>query len=323
MAVMTKKYDVDKFSLHDLRRAAERFSNWGRWGADDEAGTLNFVTADAIVAAAQLIRKGRSFSLGLDFDRDGPQGGRGQRFNCVHTMMMTGTDAVAGLQDKIKLRYSDDMIAMALQCGTQWDALSHIFFDDTMWNGYDARLVNSFGAQKNGIEKVKNKIAGRGVLLDVARHFGVNSLEAGIAITSDDLDAVARAQRIEIRRGDFVLIRTGHMEAERSKGHWDDYIGPAPGLAFETCRWIFEREISALATDTWCCEVFPNETDDALQPWHWVVIPKIGLTVGEMFELKSLADDCAQDSVYEFFFCAPPLPIAKAVGSPVNPIAIK
>jgi kynurenine formamidase len=322
---MPRRYDAKRFDMQHLRATAERCKNWGKWGPNDEIGTLNYVTPQAIVAAGKLIRKGKAFSLGLNFDRNGPQRGLwGNRFNPIHTMLATGTDAVAGRQDKGGLRYADDSVSMPLQCGTQWDALGHIFYDDKMWNGYDATLVDSGGAQKNGIEKTKDRMVGRGVLLDVARHSGVDFLEDGTAITIDDLEKTAAAQNVEVRRGDFVIVRTGQMGQRLKAGEWGGYAGgDAPGLAFETCEWIYESEIAAICTDTWGCEVRPNETDDASQPWHWVVIPMIGITMGEIFYLEELAADCAEDGVYEFFFCGPPLPITKAVGSPINPMAIK
>ncbi|MEQ8194547.1 MAG: cyclase family protein [Rhodospirillales bacterium] len=322
---MPRRYDEKMFDLAHLRATAEKCKNWGRWGPDDEAGTLNFVQPEDIVKAGQLIKKGKVFSLGLNFDRYGPQKGLwGNRFNPIHTMLATGTDAVSGNQDAGGLRYADDMVSLPLQCGTQWDALGHIFYDDKMWNGYDARLVDSDGAQKNGIEKVKNRMFGRGVLLDVARHVGADYLEDGMAITNDDLNATAAAQGVEIRRGDFVICRTGQMEQRLKDGDWGGYAGGgAPGLAFETAEWIYEKEIAAICCDTWGCEVRPNETKDASQPWHWVVIPMIGITMGEIFYLKDLAEDCADDGVYEFLFTAPPLPISKAVGSPINPMAVK
>ena len=322
---MPRHYDEKPFDMAHLRATAERCKNWGKWGPDDEAGTLNYVTPEDIVAAAGLIRRGKSFALGLNFDRYGPQKGLwGNRFNPIHTMLATGTDAVAGNQDAGKIRYADDMVSLPLQCGTQWDALGHIFYDETMWNGYDARLVDCDGAQKNGIHKVRDRMVGRGVLLDMARHHGVESFEDGTAITNEDLDACAEAQGVEIKRGDFVIVRTGQMEQRLEAGEWGGYAGgDAPGLAFETADWIFEKEIAAICTDTWGCEVRPNETPEASQPWHWVVIPMIGITMGEIFYLKDLAADCAGDKVYEFFFCGPPLPITKAVGSPINPMAIK
>jgi len=322
---MPRRYDEKMFDLAHLRATAEKCKNWGRWGPDDEAGTLNFIKPEDVVKASQLVKKGKVFSLGLNFDRFGPQKGLwGNRFNPIHTMLATGTDAVAGNQDAGGLRYADDMVSLPLQCGTQWDALGHIFYDEQMWNGYDARLVDSDGAQKNGIEKVKDRMFGRGVLLDVARHVGVDYLEDGMAMTNDDLNETAEAQGVEIRRGDFVICRTGQMEQRLEAKDWGGYAGgDAPGLAFETADWIYEKEIAAICCDTWGCEVRPNETKDASQPWHWVVIPMIGITMGEIFYLKELAEDCAKDGVYEFLFTAPPLPITKGVGSPINPMAVK
>jgi kynurenine formamidase len=239
-------------------------------------------------------------------------------------MLTSGVDAVAGRQEAIGLRYADDMVTMPLQCGTQWDALGHIFFGEKMWNGYDARLVDSGGAHKNGIEKTKDKMVGRGVLLDVARFKGVPFLEDGYGIATDELENCAAAQGVEVRRGDFVIVRTGQMERCLDSGEWGGYAGgDAPGLRFETADWIRRNDLAAICADTWGCEVRPNESTVASQPWHWIVIPMIGISMGEIFYVKDLAFDCAQDGVYEFFFCAPPLPITRAVGSPTNPIAIK
>ena len=142
-------------------------------------------------------------------------------------------------QESIKIRYADDMVTMPLQCGTQWDALGHVFYGEKMWNGYDARLVDANGAQKNGIEKVKDKMVGRGVLLDVARFKGVDSLEDGYGIGNEELEKCAAAQDVEIRKGDFVIVRTGHMERCLKAGKWEGYAGgDAPGLRFETAEWI-------------------------------------------------------------------------------------
>ena len=168
------------------------------------------------------------------------------------------------------------------------------------------------------------EMAGRGVLLDVARWAGVDFFEDGVAISANDLDECAKSQNVDIKQGDFVIVRTGQMEQRLDAGDWGGYAGgDAPGLAFDTAEWIYNKEIAAICTDTWGCEVRPNETKDAQQPWHWVVIPMIGITMGEIFYLRELAKDCDEDKVYEFFFCAPPLPITKAVGSPINPMAIK
>jgi kynurenine formamidase len=196
-----------------------------------------------------------------------------------------------------------------------------------MWNGYDCREVTSAGAQKCGIEKTKNKMVGRGVLLDVARFKGMESLDDGYGMTCVDLDETAKKQGVALKRGDYVIVRTGQMERCIKAGSWDGYPGgDAPGFAFETLEWVKRTELAALASDTWGCEVRPNpvaEGENINQPWHWITIPIMGMTMGEIFNLKELADDCAADKVYEFLFVAPAIPITGAVGSPVNPLAIK
>jgi kynurenine formamidase len=175
-----------------------------------------------------------------------------------------------------------------------------------------------------GIEHSKNKMVGRGVLLDIARFRGVKWMQDGESISNDELDKCAKQQNVEIRKGDFVIIRTGQMERCHEEGDWGGYAGgDAPGVKFENCYWCQDKQIAAICTDTWGVEVRPNETGDANQPWHWVVIPSMGLCMGEIFYLKELAQDCDDDGVYEFFFCGPPLIITGGTGSPINPQAIK
>ena len=319
-----------KLTRQDLREAADKFKNWGKWGPQDEIGTLNYTRAEDIVAAARLVRKGKVISLALNFDQHGPQGAKSKypslgRINPLHTMLRTGTDAYSGVLDQRGIRAADDMVVMPLQCGTQWDGLGHVFYENSMWNGYDCREVSSSGAQKCGIEKTKNRMVGRGVFLDVPRMLGQKWLEDGHAISCDELDRTAKFQNVELRRGDFVIVRTGQMEAKLEAGSWDGYPGgDAPGFGFETLEWIQRTELAALASDTWGCEVRPNESESGInQPWHWITIPIMGMTMGEIFYVKELAEDCAADKVYDVLFVAPALPITGAVGSPTNPLAIK
>ncbi len=314
-----------------LDEYCERFRNWGKWGPNDEIGTLNYITPRKIVEAGRLVRYGNAISLALPFDVNGPQTGRFGRVNPIHQMVATGTDHVAGNQRVLEFEtgpygfgYADDMITMYLQTGTQWDGLSHIFRHGKMWNGYDARLVNSSGAARNGIEKMKDKVVTRGVLLDIARLKGVEYLEVGEAIYAEDLDAAAARAGVTVGEGDIVLIRTGEMARRLREGNWGPYpAGDAPGLSFTTAPWLAEQRIAGIASDTWGVEVRPNELRGAFQPLHLVIVVNMGLLVGEIFYLEDLARDCAQDGVYEFMFVAPPLPITGAVGSPINPLAIK
>jgi kynurenine formamidase len=308
-----------------IAAAAKRVSNWGRWGNDDVLGTMNFLTDDLRRDAARLVRTGTSYSLSQSFDMDGPQRGWRRRTNPVHTMLDTGTDAVAGVQGfPHGLGGADDVIAMPLQCSTQWDGLGHIFDHGMAWNGRPAdQVVTSLGDGVTGIETVADVIAGRGVLLDVGRVIGGGELPDGFAITSAHLEATIAAQGSPVRRGDIVIVRTGCLTRARREG-WGDYAGgDSPGLSFSTADWLHRTEIAAIATDTWGFEVRPNEFDNAFQPLHQVAIPHIGLFLGEMWDPDALAEACAADGVHDFFLTAAPLPITGAVGSPINPIAIR
>jgi kynurenine formamidase len=320
---------VCKLTMADLRAAAERLKNWDQWGKSDEVGTLNYTRPEDIVAAARLVQKGKVMSLALPFDNRGPQGGKSDypstgRFNPVHVMLRTGTDAYSGVLEDRGVRTADDIVIMPMQCGTQWDGLSHVFYGNHMWNGYDCRNVTSLGAQKCGIEKTKDKMVGRGVLFDMVRMLGGQNLPDGFAVTNDLLDRAEDFFKTEVRRGDFLMVRTGHMEEKLAAGTWDGYSGgDAPGLSFETLDWLYKRKVAAIATDTWGVEVRPNEIEEVVSPFHWIAIPIMGLTLGEIFYLGELAKDCAEDGRYEFMFVAPTLPVTGAVASPTNPLAIK
>jgi kynurenine formamidase len=324
MAMKERTMAVRPVSEAELRAQCERLRNWGRFGADDEAGTLNHVRPEDIVRAAGLIRTGRVFSLAIPFDTNGPQTGRKGRYNPIHMMIQSGVDAHAGVQDQDGLRFADDAVMTPLQAGTHWDALSHVFYDDTTYNGHDVRLVDSTGAKRLDIAKVAGRMVGRGVLLDLARAEGLEWLEDGHEVGAEALEAAAASQGVTVGRGDFLLLRTGQMARCRAAGSWGHYAGgPAPGLGLDTADWLQAKEVAAIACDTYAVEVRPEATEHIRRPWHWVVIPNMGLTVGEIFFLDALAADCAADGVWDFFFSAAPLPITGAVGSPVNPIAIK
>jgi kynurenine formamidase len=313
----------------EIAARATAFRNWERWGENDVLGTLNFVDRAKRVAAAALVRTGESISLAQRFDTDGPQKGWRRRTNPVHTMTDTGVDAERGNQGfPHGLGGADDVISMPLQCSTQWDGLGHIFDHGLAWNGRRAGdVVTSEGDLVTGIEHAASAIVSRGVLLDVGRHLSPETRELadGYAITAHDLESCIRAQGASaaVGRGDIVLVRTGQYSRARREG-WGDYAGgAAPGLSLTTAGWLHRTEIAAIATDTWGFEVRPNEFDvPAFQPLHQVVIPNMGLTIGEMWNLDELAEACASAGRWEFLLSAPPLPITGAVGSPINPIAI-
>lgn len=315
-----------------IAEAAERYRNWGRWGPDDVLGTVNFIDEAKRVEAAALVRRGVAISLSQSFDMSGPQNGWRRRTNPVHTMLDSGTDAACGAQDfPHGFGGADDVIAMPLQCSTQWDGLGHIFDHGKAWNGRRCeQVVTGEGDAVTGMERLASPLVSRGVLLDVGRTLGHalgtdGELPDGFAITQEHLAATVSQQgsTAEVRRGDIVLVRTGRLTRAKREG-WGDYAGgAAPGLSFYAAGWLHRNEIAAVATDTWGFEVRPNEFPDAFQPLHQVVIPNMGLLVGEMWDLDELADECAADGSYQFLLTAAPLKVTGAVGAPLNPIAVK
>jgi kynurenine formamidase len=318
-------------SIDTVRELGNRHRNWGRWGENDQRGTLNFVTAAEITRAGSLIQAGRVISMALPYDQDGPQTGATNRFNPIHRMTRDGADIVSGTlvrdfyggADKY-FRATDDIVIMPLQSGTQWDSLAHVAFENRIYNGYSADQISSLGALKNAVTNAADSMVGRGVLLDVARSRGVDWLEPGYAIGADDLDRAAEFGHVTVGRGDFLFVRTGRMARSRAEGAWGDYVGgAAPGLGLDSVDWVAGHEVAAVATDTWAMEVLPNETPDVNMPLHIIFIVHMGLWIGEIFDLEPIAADCLGDGRYEFFFCGPPLPFTRAVGSPLNPIAVK
>jgi len=305
-----------------------KYSNWGRWGDADQLGALNHVGPEQVTAAAALVRQGKVISMSLPYDLKGPQSG-GFRANPLNMMTATGTDYMAGAQDTLPggfgaskgFGFSDDVLVMPNQAGTQWDSLAHIFWRGKLYNGFDASCVTARGAEMCGIQVLREKFIMRGVLLDVARFKGVNCLDPGYAISIGDLDGTAAAQGVEIKAGDAVIVRTGLLEARRAD--WGDYNGgAAPGLSLYTAPWLHGHNVAAIASDTWGCEVRPNEID-LFQPLHIVALVHMGIPFGEIWDLASISDDCHADGVYEFLLSAAALPITGAAGSPLNALAVK
>ena len=304
----------------------ERLHNWGRWGQDDEIGTANFITPDAIVAAARLVRRGVVISCALPLDDKGPT--YPTRVAPQHLMKRCGADYAAGHPTygnvpEGGMKFADDYLFAALQCSTQWDALSHAWYGRELYNGFPETVVRNTGAARLGIDKLHRHFVGRGVLLDLARAINDGErLRQGHAITPAELDAGVAFARTEIRSGDVLLIRTGHVPWFYTLPDKSIFWKGAPGLGASTIEWLHRHEIAALAVDTAAVEVQPAEGGEGL-PLHGALLRDLGLTLGELFDLEALAADCVDDGVYEFLFVAQPLRIPGAVGSPINPLAIK
>jgi len=302
----------------EFRALAERVCNWGRWGADDEIGTLNLVTDAVRLAARDCIRSGRACSLAMPLSEASPQTGLMHgRINPLRTMV--AINAPMG-PDPSACRYSDDVVVMGVQAATHWDALSHVSFEGRLYNGFPADQIDASGARRCGIERVAT-LATRGVLLDVARALGVERLAPGTAIGPAELDRAVRLARLEPRAGDALLVRTGQAALYRA-GERREYSVGAPGLCMQAAAWFRERDVAAVATDTLAFELFPSDETAVALPVHVLHLVYMGMLQGQNFDLEELSRLCASSGQYAFFLEASPQPLARAVGTPVNPVAI-
>lgn len=322
------------------RDVAERVRNWGKWGDSDQVGTLNYITPEKVIAASRLVKKGRSFPLCAPFDADGPWSGSFFRRNPIRTMIVHGGDehiadhlegfggtVGAAFQQMYQgpMRFADDVIVMNLQSGTQWDALSHVWYESKMYNGFPAAAVTGLGATRNGIEKVveRGQVVTRGVLLDVARRRGLKHLAPNTIITPDELETTAKAQGIEVEQGDVVIVRTGWWQHFVETRNGEEFLVGSPGLSWRCAEWLHNKKAAAVACDNVAVEVSPAEIEGTTLLFHMLALREMGMMLGEMWDAEALAADCAQDKVYEFMLVAQPLLLPGAVGSPVNPLAIK
>ncbi len=315
---------------------ATRVSNWGRWGPDDQIGTLNLVDRAARLRGISSVRDGDVFALGLPLSAaEGIQMGFVEgRINPTRTMV--SVDDPIGEPGWIA--FSEDVVTMAMQCATHWDGLAHASYGAgpdgrSLYNGFAASTVTDGGAERLGIHLITSLVS-RGVLLDVARAKGMEILDPGYPITAEDLDAACALGAVVIQPGDVALVRTGqsaHLALPGRPGLAGAppvrdllaYTWPTPGLTAATAEWLHDRDVAAVATDTLVLEVYPCEDPDVFLPVHLLHLVEMGMTQGQNWFLDELADACAADGRYEFLLDATPLPFTNALGSPVNPVAVR
>ena len=282
-----------------VTEASEKLRNWGRWGKDDQIGTLNHIMPEDIVRRGQAdphaARSSRSASRS---DRNGPQRGLfGKRWNPIHTMLATGTDALAGRQTGLH--------PLRRRCDQHADAGGHAlgFAGPHLLRRQDVqrasrprgRLQRVSASSASSTPRTSWWAAACCSTSPASR--ASTALKDGEGISNDELDACAKAQKVEIRKRRFRhRAHRARWSLHQAEAKWGGYAGgDAPGLKFESCYWLQEKQVGGVCSDTWGVEVRPNETKDVNQPWHWVVIPAMGLYMGEMFDLKELAEDCAAD----------------------------
>ncbi|MFB4298685.1 cyclase family protein [Actinomadura sp. NTSP31] len=309
---------IDMDGVRDLGR---ELSNWGRWGDDDQRGTLNLITPECVSAAAGTVRRGVTFGLSIPADETGPYSSPDSgRFNPIHTMTRYRGDNPQG--EFWDFCSSEDMLILGTHSSTHFDALAHLWYDDLLYNGrHHDDAVTAWGAVHCSIQNLVAGVVSRGVLLDIPRLRGVEHLPPGSEVGPADLDAAFDAVRLAPRPGDVLLLRTGTYPRQRRGA--DVGQGGSPGLTWECARWIRDHGIAAVCADNFAVEALGANPGGPMIPFHMLAIRDMGLLLGEMFDFEQLAEDCAADGVHECMFVASPLNIPGGVGSPLNPVAIK
>jgi kynurenine formamidase len=306
---------------------ADAPSRWGRWGADDEIGALNFLDAGEVRRGLAAARQGRTFTLGVPIATDRGDPVFPGRWPARHYMVADKAGFENGHWHPLSggLEFADDYVSGFAQAGTHCDGLGHMWFGDRIWNGFPAATTNG-GMTRAGVMPLAERgIAGHGIVLDMARHRGKPALDRAETFTHRDLLDCARAEGVEITPRSILLIRTGWVGAlldgrqSVGEGYWE------PGLTFsrELVHWFDAMEIPSFVTDTLANETTYDPETGIQLVLHAALMRNLGIVFTEMAWLDDLAEDCAADGIYEGFYCAAPTKVTKGTGGAANPVFIK
>ena len=295
----------------DVDRWMKELSNWGRWGKDDQKGTLNLITPAVRKRAAGLVRAGISVSLArTDSTGDAPD----NQPAFVHEMLITAADPSAQFaMDRYTQAYHGSGI-------THLDALCHMLGGATLFNGFPRDSVTQAGAAKLDVMNMKDGIFARGVLMDLPSLKGVPFLEPGQPIYPEDLDAWVKKAGLKIAPGDVILIRTGRWARRAKTGPWD--IGSKAAGLYATCApWLHARDAAILGSD-FAADLMPSGVEGVAMPIHKLALVAMGMPLLDNCDLEALSQTAARLGRWEFLLMAAPEPVPGGTGSPINPVAI-
>ena len=288
----------------------QEISNWGRWGEDDQLGTLNLVTPAKSRAAIGLVRDGVSISMALDLNTV-QDAVNANPFRHSVTTGHFGGHAVAG----------DDY-------GVQYHGFAHSHIDDLahfahkgkLYNGHGFDTIKPTGATELGIHHLKDGIVARGVLVDMPWLKGVDFLEPGTAVTVADFEAWEEKTGVKVRSGDVLLLRTGRWERVRQKGQWN-FLVAAAGMHASVAKWLRERDVALIGCDG-VSDVMPSGVEGLANPLHELVLVGLGMRILDNLNLDDVAAAAASRERWDFLFVGAPLRVVGGTGSPLNPLAI-
>lgn len=287
----------------------ESLSNWGRWGADDQQGTVNYITEETRVAAARLVQTGVSVSMAHEVlvevaaDNGNPY---------EHRMTAVGSSPGPWSGDYIGVSYHG-------YAHSHLDALCHRFQFGTMYNGYPESEVTEDGCAQLSITAFENGIFGRGIIMDFPRMNEVQWLDNGTGITPEWLDAWEQSTGITVGSGDIVLIRTGRWDRRNEFGPWN-LAAESAGLHASAVEWLRDRQVAIVGSDS-ALDVKPSGVEGYDSPVHALVLVALGMPIFDNLDLDAVAAEAIRHNRWEFLLTTAPLRVGGGTGSPLNPIA--
>ena len=299
----------------------QSLSNWGRWGDDDQLGTVNHISSDHRKKAASLVKDGVAVSCARLITTEIAPDIRSQ---FIHYMTGSGEGYTPNPDmNTLRTTGSGDFIGMAFHGNfiTHLDSLCHMFWNGHMYNGRPSSMVTTReGATAESIELLKDGVVSRGVLLDAVRHRGVDWMESGQGVMPNELEEMEAEQGVNVEPGDILLIRTGHYKRRMESGPRPVSDG-FPGVHASCMPWIHEKGVAVLGGDS-VNDVVPCGYPNLSQPFHQIAMPHMGLWLLDNCNFEELAMACAEKQRWEFLLTIAPLRIQYGTGSPVNPIAM-
>ena len=297
-------------SRAEFDRWMESISNWGRWGEDDELGTLNLVTPAKSKAAVALVQEGVTVSMALDLNTVQDALNQNPFRHSVATGKFSGHD-VAG--DDYGVQYHGF-------AHSHIDGLPHFAHKGKLYNGFGFDTIKPTGATKLGIHNLKNGIVSRAVLVDMAWFKEVDFLEPGTAITVADLEAWEQKTGVTVGSGDVLLVRTGRWERVRQKGQWN-FLEAAAGMHASVAHWLKEQDVALIGCDG-VSDVMPSGVEGLANPLHELVLVGLGMRILDNLNLDDVAQAAKARDRWEFLFVGAPLRVVGGTGSPLNPLAV-
>lgn len=315
----TSTASAEDEKLASFNAMFDRISNWGRWGPEDQLGTLNLITPEKRRNAANLVQAGLTASLARNMDKKPNP----INFAPIKHMPFLFEPEALGIDPSEAQEAAGDVFEINYHgfSHTHLDAVNHFARNGKMYNGYPFKLTKSGGFADLGIEHIGvNGIVSRGVLVDFPALTGKDYIPAGTRLTAADLEAWEAKSGVKIGSGDVLLIRTGRWQEVAARGYWP-FADKAAGLDYTVAEWLKARNVAAIGCDG-VSDVMPSGVPTKLNPLHELVIVGLGMPIFDNMDLDRLAAEMARLNRSTFLFSATPIRVEGATGAPLNPIAV-